>query len=167
MPENKSLDILKQAILLEKRGNVFYMTIAEHSKDPVVKEFFLTMAEEEYDHITLLTAQFRSLISGETFTRIQPSHSNVADMATRVLNKETQNRIAAGGFEAAALSAAILIEENAIRFYADRAQEAIDPKERGLYNWLSEWEITHLRFLVEIDKKLTESIWHDTNFWSF
>lgn len=167
MPENKSIDILKQAILLEKRGNVFYMTAAEHSKDSLVKEFFLMMAEEESDHITLLAAQFKSLMSGETFTRIQFPHSKVADVATRVLNKETQNRIASAGFEASAISTAILIEENAIRFYADRAQISSDPEEKKIYSWLSEWEVTHLRFLAEIDKKLTESIWHDSNFWSF
>lgn len=167
MPENSCLEILKQAILFEKRGQSFYQTAAEQSTDPVVKEFFLMMAEEENGHVAALSAQFKSLMSGDKFNFAPLPQSKVAHIATKVLNKETQNRIASAGFEAAAISAAILMEERAIRFYSDRAKSTSDPEEKKLYNWLSEWEVTHVRFLTEIDKKLTESIWNDNSFWPF
>ena len=167
MPEKNSLDILKQAILLEKRGRSFYLTAAEQSKDPAVKEFFLMMAEEEKEHVAALSTQFKSIIAGEKFTFTPLPQSKVAYIATKVLNKETQNRIASADFEAAAISAAILMEERAIRFYSERAKETDDAEEKKLYNWLSEWEVTHARFLAEIDKKLTEAIWNDNNFWPF
>jgi rubrerythrin len=165
MSENTRLNILKQALLLEKRGYVFYRTAAEQSKDPIVKEFFIMMAEEEKSHIEALTTQFKALKENEKFTAVQLQHSNVSHVATRVLNKETQNRIASADFEAAAISAAILMEEKAIKFYSEQAQNTDDPEEKKLYNWLFEWEGTHLRFLIEIDKKLTESIWTDSSFW--
>lgn len=165
MSENNRLDILKQALLLEKRGYVFYHTAAEQSKDPVVKEFFLMMAEEEKAHIAALTSQFKALKENGKFTTVQFPHSNVSHVATKVLNKETQNRIASADFEAAAISAAILMEQRAIEFYSEQAQSTSDPEEKKLYNWLSEWEGTHLRFLTEIDIKLTQSIWTDSNFW--
>ena len=165
MPENNRLEILKQAILLEKRGYAFYQTAAEQSKDPVVKEFFLMMAEEENEHVAALSARFKSLMAGENFSFTPLPQSKVAHIVTKVLNKETQNRIASADFEAAAISAAILMEERAIRFYSDQAKSTNDPEEKKLYNWLSEWEVTHARFLAEIDKKLTESIWNDNNFW--
>ncbi len=167
MPENKRLDILKQAILLEKRGYVFYQIAAQNSKDKVVKEFFLMMAEEEKEHVDVLAAQFSPLESKKRFTATQLPQSKVAHIATRVLNKETQNRIDSADFEAAAISAAILMEERAIQFYTEQSRETNDPEEKKLYNWLSEWEVTHLKFLAEIDKKLTESIWNDNNFWPY
>jgi rubrerythrin len=165
MSENTRLNILKQALLLEKRGYVFYRTVAEQSKDPIVKEFFIMMAEEEKSHIEALTTQFKALKENENFTAVPLPHSNVSHVATKVLNKETQNRIASADFEAAAISAAILMEEKAIEFYSEQAQSTDDPEGKKLYNWLFEWEGTHLRFLIEIDKKLTESIWTDSNFW--
>jgi rubrerythrin len=167
MSENKSVDVLKQALLLEKRGHAFYQTAAEQSKDPVVKEFFQMMAEEENAHVETLSTQFRFLMAGKKFVDFKFPQSKVSHAATKVLNKETQTRIASADFEAAAISAAILMEERAIQFYSERAQNTNDPEEKKLYNWLSEWEATHLRFLSEIDKKLTESIWNDNNFWPF
>jgi rubrerythrin len=167
MPETKKLDILKQALLLEKRGYSFYQTASEQSKDPIVKEFFLMMAAEENAHVAVLTTQFKAYMAGEKFTDFRFDHSKVSHVATKVLNKETQNRIASADFEAAAISAALLMEEQAVQFYSEQAQNTDDTEEKKLYNWLSEWEITHLRFLAEIDKKLTESIWNDNNFWPF
>lgn len=167
MPVTQRLNILKQALLLEKRGYVFYHAAAEQSKDPVVQEFFIMMAEEEKAHVKVLTAQFKALRENQKFIPAQLPHSDIAHIATKVLNKETQNRIASADFEAAAISAAILMEERAIEFYSQEAQNTDDPEEKKLYNWLSEWEGTHLRFLVEIDKKLTESIWTDSSFWPF
>lgn len=167
MPEDKVLNILKQALLLEKRGYALYHTAAEQSKDPVVQEFFHMMAEEENAHVAALATQFKYFSENNKFAPVQRPHSQVSHAATKVLNKETQTRIASADFEAAAISAAILMEERAIKFYSDRADSTDDPEERKLYSWLSEWEITHLRFLTEIDKKLTESIWTDSNFWPF
>ena len=167
MPETKKLDILKQALLLERRGYSFYQTASEQSKDPIVKEFFSMMAQEENAHVAVLTTQFKSYKTDKKFTNFTFDHSKVSHMATKVLNKETQNRIASADFEAAAISAALLMEEQAVQFYSEQAQSTDDTEEKKLYNWLSEWETTHLRFLAEIDKKLTESIWNDNNFWPF
>jgi rubrerythrin len=59
------------------------------------------------------------------------------------------------------------MEKNAIQLYSDRASDAPDPNEKALYKWLAEWELQHLNFLAEIDKELTEQVWHDNNFWPF
>ena len=81
--------------------------------------------------------------------------------------KELKEEISAADYEAAAISAAIAMEKNAIRLYSDRASDAADPNEKALYKWLAEWERQHLNFLAEIDKELTEKIWYDNNFWPF
>ena len=73
----------------------------------------------------------------------------------------------AADYEAAAISAAIAMEKNAIQLYSDRASTAADPNEKALYKWLAAWERQHLNFLAEIDKELTEEVWYDNNFWPF
>ena len=58
MDQNTTLEILKQGILLEKRGKVFYASAAESSRDPDVKNIFQIMADEENEHIKFLEEQY-------------------------------------------------------------------------------------------------------------
>ena len=62
MNEDKTLEILKQAILLERRGKAFYSKVAEQSKNDVIKEFFEMMAREEVTHLKILSDQYRSYV---------------------------------------------------------------------------------------------------------
>ena len=75
--------------------------------------------------------------------------------------------MSAADYEAAAISAAMSMEENAIKLYSNRSAEADDPNEKALYQWLADWEKQHLHFLSDIDKELTEQIWNDNSFWPF
>jgi rubrerythrin len=84
-----------------------------------------------------------------------------------VLTRDLKNQVSAAGFESAAIAAAMAMEKNAIALYSQRAQEAKDPNEKSLYEWLSDWEQTHLALLVGIEREITEKIWNDNNFWPF
>ena len=74
---------------------------------------------------------------------------------------------AAAGFEAAAIAAAISMEERAIKLYSQSAKASADPEAKALYQWLSSWEREHLNALLDIDKALMEKIWFDNKFWPF
>ncbi len=164
MSQGTTLDILKNAILLERRGRAYYRKVAEQAENTAVKQFFEFMAEEEAQHISILADQYKSFksegqvraISGET----HPSHD-----AARVLTEQIKSQIAAAGFEAAAVSAAMAMEERAIRMYAQRAQDATDSHEKALFAWLADWEKEHLEMLAGIDRELTETVWNDNSFW--
>ena len=66
--------------------------------------------------------------------------------------------IAAADYEAAAISAAMSMEEKAIQLYSERAAEAQDSNEKALYEWLARWETQHLKFLSDIDRELKEQV---------
>ena len=53
--KNDTVSILKQAILLERRGKAFYTQVAEKTASPAVKEFFEMMAAEEDQHEMILS----------------------------------------------------------------------------------------------------------------
>lgn len=165
MTENSTLDILKSAILLEKRGEAFYRTAAAQSANTDVKAFFETMAAEEVQHVKILSDQFKAYKESGRFD--PPDTSKTGGVAQQVLTSEVKGRIAAADFEAAAISAAMLMEERAITLYASRSDEAQDPEERKLYRWLADWEKEHLEFLAAIDADLKERIWNDRGFWPF
>lgn len=167
MEKNDVLDILKQAILLESRGRAFYAKVAEQAEESAVREFFETMAAEEQKHMRALSDQFKAYRQDKKFTPGSYDAGDTSRVASKVLTSELKEKIAASGFEAAAISAAISMEERAVKLYSESAKTAQDPEAKALYNWLSGWEREHLNALLDIDKALREKIWFDNRFWSF
>lgn len=165
--EPRSLEILKNAILLEKRGKAFYQKVADGSDHPDVKRIFRAMAEEEANHLAVLSDQFKSFQQNQRFLPADTVPKSDSDLAARILSQSLKQAIAAADFEAAAISAAISMEERAVNLYAEQAEATDDPDEKALYEWLSQWERDHLNFLLDIDQHLTEKIWHDNGFWPF
>ena len=167
MAEVKTLEALKQAILLEKRGKTFYLKVAEQSEYVAVSKFFELMAEEEQDHIEILHKQFKSFKEFGKFENIDLGKFDPSLNAEQVLSEEIKTKISGADFESAAIAAAISMEEKAIALYSERAENATDPEEKKVFEWLSNWEKTHLNYLFDIDKDLTERIWQANDFWPY
>lgn len=167
MEESTMLDILKQAILLEQRGKAFYENIAEKAENKAVQEVFGMLATEEQKHIQTLSEQFKAYHKDKKFISGYLHKKDTSSVAFKVLTREIKEKISAAGFEAAAISAGIAMEERAIQLYTKSAQTASDPEAKALYEWLATWERDHLNMLLDIDKALKEKIWFDNQFWPF
>jgi rubrerythrin len=167
METPKALEILKMAILMEKRGHAFYSTVAEKSNDDEIRHVFLTMAEEETQHVKFLSEQYISYEKDHTFTRVDLPDLALEGYAKLILSEEMKTKISSAGFEAAAISAAIDFEKKAIEVYSSQAATSSDPNEKALYLWLAEWEKGHLKVLSTLDNELKEKIWNDNQFWPF
>ncbi len=165
--DDQTLDILKEAILLERRGHAFYRKVASETDNSAVQCFFQIMADEETKHIGVLSDQYKAY---QTNGRFAPDTYNAdagSGAAEAVLGEKMRAQIAAAEFEAAAISAAIAMEQRAVDLYEGRAKSANDPEEKALYAWLARWEREHLSFLIDMDRELTQQIWHDNQFWPF
>ncbi len=167
MREDQTTDILKSAILKEKKSKAFYEKVAQQTSATVVKRFFEMMANEEKNHIRVLSEQFKAYQKNKKFGSARFDDPHESEIAARVISKEIRSEISAADYEAAAISAAMSMEESAIKLYSEGAAAAKDPNEKALYNWLAKWETQHLNFLADIDRELTEDIWYDQNFWPF
>jgi len=167
MNEIKTMEILKQALLLEKRGKSFYQTVAQQTDKDAVKFFFESMAKEEQRHIEILEAQFKAYAKNGAFIPDSFNLDESSDIEFQILNEEIKSKISASGYEAAAIGAAISMEEQAVKVYKERAMSATDPEERKLYDWLTSWETSHLNTLLEIDKAVVQKVWYDNHFWPF
>ena len=167
MSEDRTTEILKNAILLEKRGEAFYSKVSEQASGKAVKAFFEMMADEEVKHVAILADQFKAYQQNKKFNPGDYQDDHASSISSQVLTKELKEEISAADYEAAAIAAAMSMEQKAIRLYSDRAAEATDPDEKALYEWLAKWETQHLNFLAEVDKELTEQIWYDNSFWPF
>ncbi len=163
----QAINILKTAILLERRGKAFYTQVARQSESKSARRIFEMMAEEEDAHIEFLSKQFVHYEKNHSFLAVD-AHQDVDDTdAVMILSEEIKKEISAASFEAAAISAAIDFENRAIAVYSQRASEATDPNEKALYQMLADWEKGHHHLLHKLNEDLKEQIWNDNNFWPF
>ncbi len=160
-------DILKTAILLERRGKAFYTTAARQTESEAARRIFTMMAEEEEEHIAFLSKQFAEYGKSGKFSKIDIEEPVDDTEAVMILSEQVKKEISAAGFEAAAISAAIDFENRAIEVYQGRADEATDPNEKDMYQMLADWERTHHHLLHKLNEDLKEQIWNDNNFWPF
>jgi rubrerythrin len=166
--ENKTaIDILKEAILLERRGKAFYSNVAEKSDSEAAKKIFNMMAEEEDEHIKFLSRQFAHYMKTNEFLKTEHHEEASDDVAMKVLTDDIKKQITAASFEAAAISAAMDFETRAVKVYSDRAASATDVNEKALYKMLADWETGHQHILHQLNEELKEDIWNDNNFWPF
>jgi rubrerythrin len=167
MADTSPLEILKSAILLETRGKAFYQNAADVATHETVKSFFQTMADEEHEHIQMLAEQYKAYKAKNEFVPSSYLSDNHQAVAKKVLGDEIKAKISEAGYEAAAISAAMLMEERAIALYSQRAAATEDGQEKTLYTWLADWEREHLAFLADIDAEVKAKIWNDNSFWPF
>ena len=167
METTKTTDILKMAILLEKRGKVFYEAVADQTKSEAVKKIFTILASEEQTHIEFLSRQYLSYQQNNAFGKDDFNVIVSGSMANMILNDDVKEQISAASYEAAAISAAIDMETRAIEVYSNRAAETNDPNEKELFLWLAKWEQGHHKVLNDLNEELKQSIWFDNQFWPF
>lgn len=166
--ENKALEILKMAILMERRGKEFYNTVANNTKDDNVRNIFTLMAKEEQLHIDQLSQHYKTFQKTGKFELHHTEQPEGEDtIASMILNPEIRKSISAASFEASAIGAAIDMENKAIEVYSQRAKEASDENEKALYLWLADFEKGHHKLLNDLNKELMEEIWYDNHFWPY
>ncbi len=161
---DKLIDIVKEAILLEIKGKTFYENVASQTKNPGISKIFNIMAQEEKLHIDILSKKFNELIkkgkfSNDLFKQDSPKLSDL------ILSEETKKSISAASYESSAITAAMALEQRAVNFYSQRAATSTDTDEKAIFEYLANWEKTHLSMLAELDKYIMENIWFDNKFW--
>jgi len=164
MNEKNLMDIIKSALLLEYKGKALYESVHQASAAVEVKELFSMLAEEEKRHVSLLKRQYVKLLKGETIDvpELEQSHPRTAES---VLSRKIIERVSGAGYEAAVISAALDFEKKAVNYYSEQAAGASVDEEKKLFQWLADWEKTHLELLGKIDNELRERIWFDNSFW--
>ncbi|GAB4449255.1 MAG: hypothetical protein Fur0028_04490 [Bacteroidales bacterium] len=166
MDTSKSLEILKMAILMERKGYAFYNQVAKTTQSQDIKTVFETMAKEEIMHEKFLSDTFKAIQKENKIVALSlPKQED--QFSGLILTEKIKKEINAASYEAAAISAAIDMESNAIKVYAEFAQKANSKEEKELFEWLSNWERSHHQILIEMDKELKEAIWYDNQFWPF
>ncbi len=164
MNENRILDILKNALLLEDRGRAFYKKAKEESKVEEAKKVFELMENEEERHVNFLKKQFERFLKENIFIQTKDFSIDFKPIEEKIFDA-LKEKINITDYESMAIYIAITFEKEAVNFYDSKVNESQDENEKNVFKFLRDWEKTHVDFLSKIDEKLKEKIWFDNKFW--
>ena len=158
------LDGLKTAIEAELTGYNFYKNAAESTEDPMGKETFLRMAEEEMSHFSYLRHQYQSVLEKGAFDFTQSIKQAHRHADNPIFSDAIRKRIKESHFEVSALTIGMKLEMDAMNFYRSRSEEAQDEEVKQLYRELADWEQDHYRAFKQQLDLLKEEYFEANNF---
>jgi len=154
----KALEILQNAIKMEKDGREFYLKSAQDSESSLAKNLFEVLAKEEIIHQEVISEIYEALKSGNQWpdARITPVHSeNSENIFSAALKDPKQQKAASDDLEAVGI--ALKMEEKSFKLYSERAKESNNPAEAKFYQALAHEEQKHIISLRDTEEYLTDT----------
>lgn len=157
-----NLEVLKVAIATEKKGYKFYKQIAEQIEPPEAQKMFLSLAQDEIEHLHWLEAQEESLLKeGEWLAyKPPPQKARAVEGLPIFSSEEVKREIGRYRSELSALKLGLEMEESSRQLYLKAAAECLDERGRAMFSHLAAWEGEHWEllkreydFLIEEYKK--------------
>jgi rubrerythrin len=156
---------LKTAIEAELTGHEFYKNAAKTTSDPVGKETFSRMAEEEIGHFNYLRHQYESVLEkGEYDFAKKLLKKDHKYAESPIFSDEIKRRIKDSHFEVSALTIGMKLELDAMRFYRSCAEKADAEDVKDFYNELADWEKDHYHAFEQQLDILKEDYFQANNF---
>lgn len=146
MKNETSHDILRSSILFEMHGEKLYREVAAKAQNQEVRNFFEQMAKDESMHADALRKLFESYQNASKFDTTTHTWFTT-NRVEQIRNPMLVELIQTSSFEAAAVTAAILMEEKSVIEYTAMAKNSTDKEEKKLYQWLAAWEQEHVERL--------------------
>jgi hypothetical protein len=150
------MNAVEMTIKMEQDAIDFYTTCAGKTKNPIGRNMFLSIVEDEKYHIACAT----KVAQGQEF---EPAETTpLQDMKTLFeQNKEAMlQRVSATTDELQALEMAMKMEEETIKFYQKAAAQANDTAEKIFFECLIKDEKEHFAIFQD-----TYSFLSDTGNW--
>ena len=156
---------LKTAIEAELTGHEFYKNAAKSTDDPMGKETFSRMAEEEMSHFNYLRHQYKAVMEkgdydfSKKLNKKQHKHSD-----NPVFSEQIKKRIKDSHFEVSALTIGMKLELDSMQYYRSCAKAANNEQVRQFYNELADWEEDHYMAFERQLEMLKEEYFTANNF---
>lgn len=154
----QSIELLKAALEIEKKGQAFYEKAAKTCKNKLGQEVFATLAKDEGTHLERVKMIYESLNAGKEWTK---DWQKVKEAKTpgdiyEVLSemKEVKDTVDKSDLEAFDLG--IGLEEESIAFYDKQLKGASDPLEKEFAQRMVVEEKAHLKVLKDTKFYLTD-----------
>ncbi len=155
---------IKDAIMVEIKGQQLYHHAASQTEDPSAKAMFEMLARDEDDHVRILQNQYKNLMQDGKIDLDNVHPAEVDHGSHNIITDDFKKSIRRGQFEMAVISIGCDLENKAIAYYKENAARTDDPDLKQLFTWLVEWEDGHLEQLLELEKIYQDAYWADQGF---
>lgn len=151
---------LKQAIMVEKEAMKKYMEYAKATKYVSGKNMFITLALDEWNHMSILEKQLDSISGSDSWYSIEISRSEIELLVPKLKETRTNTNRESGIGDLEALSTALREEREANEYYLKQAGLMTDAAAKKIYMRLAEMEDAHYRIIeAEIDGIKGNGFW--------
>ena len=149
--------VIKTAIKMEKNGIDFYDKAEEKTSYPLAKKMFLSFAEDEKRHLTVLKEILTDLKFSD-FDRFfaEKPRQKIENIFRKVKN-EIKERITANPDELEALKIGMDMELESVEFYQTALEKSEDNLQKAFLRRLVEEEKEHLQLLQNTHSYLKNS----------
>ena len=158
------IKIIKDAVMVEVKGQQLYTHAASKAEDPAAKAMFEMLARDEDDHVRILTNQYKSLMAEGKLDLEDVLPAEVDHGSQDVITDDFKKAMKRGEFEMAVIGIGCDLERRAIAYYKEQAEKTEDADLEKLFTWLVEWEDGHLEQLMELEKIYQDAYWADQGF---
>lgn len=150
-------EVVRAAMEVEKSGHTFYSAMSEKAVNPIARDLFALLAQDEIGHLKTLEKlvpkyqeesywdneeEFVPYLRRFSASEIFPSAESLADV---LANEELDLK---------ALDLAIEAEEQFAEFFHKAAESARDQEGQDAFAWLAKEEESHARILKDRKVKL-------------
>jgi rubrerythrin len=163
-------DPMLAAVKAGMKGELDSITVYEGAaaqSEGEVREFFKERAEEEKKHYNYLLGYYKKMTTNLNPERNAAAELSGGDWRSSIMSEAFYRRIAGSRQLTAAVSAAALLEMNAIRHYRECAENATELALKDFFGVLVEWEERHYHDLIKIQEESERYYWDINNFEPF
>ena len=151
---------LKKAIMVEKEAMKKYMEYAKATTSVSGKNMFITLALDEWNHMSLLEKQLDSISKRDNWYSAEISRSEIELLVPKLKETRTKNNRESGIGDIEALSTALREEQVANEYYLNQAGLMTDAAAKQMYLRLAEMEDAHYQIIeAEIDSIKGTGFW--------
>ncbi len=146
------LEVIMAAKEVEKNGHRFYSTMSERASDPLLKELFTWLAQDEVEHLRRLSqleANYQEGVFADAEEEFLPYLSQFS--ATKIFPdaKRLEAVLKTESADIQALDMAIEAEEKFAEYFLKASSLAQTEDGKEAFSWLAGEEVRHAKILRE------------------
>jgi len=161
----EQLKALEMAMQLERAGQEFYRKAAARTSSAHGRETFLSLADDEAEHLRILEHQCDYVTTNQCFARMPEIGVARADWDQPLFPKDPglfSKAVRSDAGDADALLFAIQAENTSFELYRKLARETQDDAGRSMFRWLASVERGHFdRLMLNYESVLGSGVWAD------
>lgn len=154
MMDKDTLQALKIAATNEQKTREFYLQSAERVEDACGREMFLSLAEEELNHLRMVQRQYEALEGGEGWVSFAEAAA-AEEFKPLEARKLSEKPVDPTTSDRDALLLAIQLEHDSYELYTGEAERIDSPAGKQMYLHLANAERRHFDILMSNYEHLT------------